>query len=118
MQIGQAFANISGPKIPTISATDVIDHETIRKLEAIYIEFLKGHSTNRGGGAHGHIKILTGTDDDWYNTLTNNATAFHIPDHPGSSPTIPNGASQHQINEATRQHQMSLFEHYLYANPE
>ena len=66
-------------------------------------KWLRSFHSSRGGGANGHVVIMTGTNAAWYNSLTNNAPPFDVPVHPGP-PAVPAGATQHQILEYNRQY--------------
>ena len=114
MQLTQAATTIAGPTFRKVTAENDFNHIVFKELEVTCLECLTGFATTRGGGQHGHVQIMTGTNAAYYNELTSNADAFVVPVHPGAAPTIADGATQHQIAEAVRQYNYSLSEHHAY----
>ena len=114
MQANDLTALDQGPDLPKISGTDEINHVTIQTIIDQSIEYLTQHPSSRGGGNHGHLQILTGTDNAFWNELTNNAPIFQVPIHPGTHPNIPQGATQHVIAQANREHQVAQCDHSHY----
>ena len=95
--------NIDPPRLPKLSSTTEITHVLVHQIVLTMTKWLRSFHSSRGGGANGHVVIMTGTNAAWYNSLTNNAPAFNVPVHPGP-PAVPAAATQHQILEYNRQY--------------
>ena len=76
-------------------------------------QYLATQQTHLGGGAKGHLKIMC-HDETQYNTLTNNAAAFVIPEHPGDAPQIPDNATGIQTTTANETYKRTLAEFNRY----
>lgn len=84
------------------------NHITYQIHSRELVQSLGSHPTHLGGGQHGYIPALAIGNANLHNTLTNGAADFDVPEHPGANPTVPEGATQHQIQEANRIHQRDL----------
>ena len=91
--------NFTGPVLPDVGPRDELNYATYKTIRNKIVAYLKAQHSSRGGGQHGHIKIICGTDDALYNRLTNNAPDFAPPTDPGTGPNVPAGATQHQLVE-------------------
>lgn len=95
-----------------LSQTKAPTHLTLATLHRELNTYAMGVTSNRGGGNHGHLALVTTAAA--YLALTNQP--FDIPVHPGPHPQP--GATQPIITENNRLHTAAIAEHKTYKDTE
>lgn len=78
--------------------------EDIKQVQIKIQENAAAIPSELGGGRHGYLGLTMSTTE--YNTVAREAFTGHT--NPGALPTIPTGATQHQITHAKEEHKKQL----------
>ena len=78
--------------------------EEIKKVQIKIQENAAAVPSELGGGRHGYLGLTMSTTE--YNNAVSEVFTAHT--HPGALPTIPEGATQHQITYAKEEHKKQL----------